>query len=66
MFGFAWRTPEEKAHQEFVVAPENLLAKVPAGWENRLQELVTVPNNFVTAWHTFVTDLGINLPWPNR
>lgn len=23
-----------------------------------------MPNNFVTAWHTLVTDLGISLSWP--
>ena len=64
VFGFTWRKPEEKAHQEFVLAPDNLLGRVPQGWKHRLADLVTIPNNFVTAWHTFVTDLGISLPWP--
>ena len=64
MFGFTWRKPEEKAFQDFVLAPGNLFGRVPAGWENRLPELVTVPNNFVTAWHTLVVDLGVELPWP--
>ena len=64
VFGFTWRSSDEKAHQEFVLAPQNLLAKVPEGWEHRLHEVVTLPNNFVTAWHTLVTDLGLTLPWP--
>ena len=33
-------------------------------WEQRLHEVVTLPNNFVTAWHTLIQDLNISLPWP--
>jgi hypothetical protein len=29
-----------------------------------LAEAVTLPNNFVTVFHTLTTDLGINTPWP--
>lgn len=29
-----------------------------------MEEAATVPNNLVTAWHTFVTDLKVPLPWP--
>jgi D-arabinose 1-dehydrogenase-like Zn-dependent alcohol dehydrogenase len=29
-----------------------------------LAEAVTLPNNFVTAWHTLTMDLGFSFPWP--
>lgn len=29
-----------------------------------MQQAVTIPTNFVTVFHTCVTDLGIALPWP--
>ena len=31
VFGFTWRNQKEKAHQEVVCAPENLLGVVPEG-----------------------------------
>ncbi|OAL38040.1 hypothetical protein AYO20_02492 [Fonsecaea nubica] len=62
VFGFTWRTPAEKAHQEYVVAPEFLFGKIPPNVT--MQQAVTVPNNFVTAWHTFTKDFGFELPWP--
>lgn len=62
VFGFTWRTPAEKAYQEFVVAPEFLLGRVPDNITK--QQAVTVPNNFVTAWHTLTKDFGFELPWP--
>jgi NADPH:quinone reductase-like Zn-dependent oxidoreductase len=62
VFGFTWRNQAEKGHQEFVVAPEYLFGRLP---ENvSMQEAVTLPNNFVTAWHTLTADLGFELPWP--
>ncbi|KEF54816.1 uncharacterized protein A1O9_09258 [Exophiala aquamarina CBS 119918] len=62
VFGFGWRNQAEKAHQEFVVTNENLLAKMPVGFSP--QEAVTLPNNFVTAWHTLTRELDLELPWP--
>jgi NADPH:quinone reductase-like Zn-dependent oxidoreductase len=62
VFGFTWGSQQEKAHQIYVTAPENLLGVLPDGIT--MQEAVTLPNNFVTAYHTFVTDLGLTLPWP--
>lgn len=62
VFGFTWRSQAEKAHQEFVVAPEFLFGKLPDGVT--LQQAVTLPNNFVTAWHTFTKHFGFELPWP--
>ncbi|KAL8940512.1 MAG: hypothetical protein Q9211_002241 [Gyalolechia sp. 1 TL-2023] len=66
VFGFTFRSEKEKAYQEYVCAPENLLGKVPPGWEDRLSECVTVPNNFVTAWNTLLNVLGLPLPWPKE
>ncbi|KIV86439.1 hypothetical protein PV11_02051 [Exophiala sideris] len=62
VFGFTWRNQAEKAHQEFVVAPEFLFGKLPDGVT--MQQAVTLPNNFVTAWHTFTKHFGFELPWP--
>ncbi|KIX09638.1 uncharacterized protein Z518_00719 [Rhinocladiella mackenziei CBS 650.93] len=62
VFGFTWRDQAEKAHQEYVVAPEFLFGKLPH--TIMMQQAVTVPNNFVTAWHTFTKDFGFELPWP--
>ncbi|KAI1615181.1 chaperonin 10-like protein [Exophiala viscosa] len=63
VFGFTWRNQAEKAHQEYVVAPEFLFGKLPDGVT--MQQAVTLPNNFVTAWHTFTKHFGFELPWPN-
>lgn len=62
VFGFTWRSQQEKAYQIYATAPENLLGVIPD--DITTQEAVTLPNNFVTAYHTFVTDLGLTLPWP--
>jgi NADPH:quinone reductase-like Zn-dependent oxidoreductase len=62
VFGFTWRVQAEKAHQEFVVAPEFLFGKLPNGVT--MQQAVTLPNNFVTVWHTLTKDFGFELPWP--
>ena len=62
VFGFTWRNQKEKAHQEYVCAPENLLAKLADGFT--LQEAVVLGNNFVTAMHTITADLQLPLPWP--
>lgn len=62
VFGFTWRSQQEKAHQEFCTAEEWLFAKLPEGFT--LAEAITLPNNFVTVFHSLTTDLGIELPWP--
>lgn len=62
VFGFTWRSQQEKAHQDFCTAEEWLFAKVPEGFT--LAEAVTLPDNFVTVFHTLYTDLGIKTPWP--
>jgi len=62
VFGFTWRGDLEKAHQDFILAPENLFARIPQGME--MSSVVSVPNNFVTAFHCLRSDLGFELPWP--
>ncbi|KAF2677180.1 GroES-like protein [Lentithecium fluviatile CBS 122367] len=62
VFGFTWRSQQEKAHQEFCTTNEWLLAKLPEGFT--LAEAVTLPNNFVTVFHALTVDLGLELPWP--
>ena len=62
VFGYAFQGNTQKAHQEYVCVPENVLGKVPKGFS--MQEAVTLPNNFVTVFHTLTADLGLELPWP--
>lgn len=62
VFGFTWRNNTEKAHQLYATAPDNLLGKLPDGWT--LQQAVTLPNNFVTAWHLLTAEFSFELPWP--
>ena len=62
VFGFAFGSQKEKAHQTYATVAENLFGVIPVGVT--MQEAVTLPNNFVTAYHTTVTDLGLSLPWP--
>lgn len=42
VFGFTYRNKKEKAQQEFVCAPENMLGRLPPGLE--LQEAASLPN----------------------
>ncbi|KAH7130049.1 chaperonin 10-like protein [Dendryphion nanum] len=62
VFGFTWRSQQEKAHQYYNTAPEYLFGIVPPGFT--LQQAVTLPNNFVTVFHAVTADLGVCLPWP--
>ncbi|KAJ8071792.1 hypothetical protein OCU04_002106 [Sclerotinia nivalis] len=62
VFGFTYRSQEEKAQQEFVTLPWFLLGKIPDGIPP--QEAVALPSGFVTVFHTATTDLGLELPWP--
>jgi hypothetical protein len=52
----------EKGYQLYVTAPDFLLARIPERFT--MQQAVTLPNNFVTAWQASITDLGLRLPWP--
>ncbi|KAH6614318.1 chaperonin 10-like protein [Boeremia exigua] len=62
VFGFTWRSREERGQQQYVTVEEWFLGKVPDGFT--LAEAVTLPNNFVTVFHAVTADLGIELPWP--
>ncbi|KAH7391448.1 chaperonin 10-like protein [Cadophora sp. MPI-SDFR-AT-0126] len=62
VFGFTWRSQVEKAHQIYCLAPRYLLALLPP--THTLQEAVTLPNNFVTVFHSVTADLNLPLPWP--
>lgn len=62
VFGFVYQNNMEKAHQEIVCVPENLLGLLPNGFA--MQEAVTVPNNFVTVFYTVTIEFGLQLPWP--
>ncbi|KAI4645713.1 hypothetical protein J4E93_005291 [Alternaria ventricosa] len=62
VFGFTWKTQAQKAYQEFCTTDEWLLAKLPEGFTP--MEAVTLPNNFVTVFHSLTTDLGLATPWP--
>ena len=61
VFGFTWRFAKEKAHQLYVVCPENLIGLVPE--THSMQQAVTLGNNFVTVWHVLTNDWGFELPW---
>lgn len=62
VFGFAWRSPKEKAYQTYATVPTYLLGKKPHNVS--FEEAVTVPGNFITAWNSLVTYLDIELPYP--
>ncbi|KAL2061822.1 hypothetical protein VTL71DRAFT_7200, partial [Oculimacula yallundae] len=62
VFGFTWRSQKEKGHQEYCTAPEYLFGKLPPN--QTLQSAITLPNNFVTVFHTLTADLSLPLPWP--
>jgi NADPH:quinone reductase-like Zn-dependent oxidoreductase len=62
VFGFTWRSNVEKAHQTYLTAPDFLMGLLPR--RVVMKDAVTVPNNFVTAWHTLTRELGFKLPWP--
>jgi NADPH:quinone reductase-like Zn-dependent oxidoreductase len=48
VFGFTFSNQNESAHQGFMTALENLFAKVPATWQENVEDILTVPNNFVS------------------
>ncbi|KAI0850273.1 GroES-like protein [Daldinia vernicosa] len=62
VFGFAHQQPKWKAHQEYSTAPEWVFGKIPDNVP--MEEAVTLPENFVTAFNTISTDLGLPTPWP--
>ncbi|KAI0460652.1 GroES-like protein [Xylaria acuta] len=62
VFGFAHQKPAWKTHQEYATAPEWVFGKIPEGFS--LEQVVTLPENLVTAFNTISTDLKLPTPWP--
>ncbi|KAF3059334.1 hypothetical protein GL218_05024 [Daldinia childiae] len=62
VIGFAHQQPKWKSHQEYATAPEWVFGKIPDNLS--MEEAVTIPENFVTAFNAISTDLGLPTPWP--
>lgn len=62
VFGFVWRSNQERPYQTFLTTDAYLLGKIPANLT--MQQAATVPDNLVTTFHSLRTELGIELPWP--
>lgn len=56
VFGYAWRSQKEKAHQEYATVPENLMGLVP--WNVKVEAAVAVPNNFVSGMLHHTSERG--------
>ncbi|TLS27444.1 hypothetical protein PpBr36_04104 [Pyricularia pennisetigena] len=62
VFGWAFESQEQRAHQEYVTAPDWLFAHIPEGFS--MEQVATVPENLITAFNTIGFDLGLPTPWP--
>ncbi|THX55326.1 GroES-like protein [Aureobasidium pullulans] len=62
VFGYMWKTSQERGHQTYAITQERFLAKIP--FNISMPEAATVPTNFVTVFHTVTSALGLPLPWP--
>ncbi|KAI0178113.1 chaperonin 10-like protein [Pestalotiopsis sp. NC0098] len=62
IFGWAHDGNVRAAQQEYVTVPEWKFAKIPAGFS--MEQVATIPENFVTVFNTMVTDLDLETPWP--
>ena len=62
VMSFAFRGEKEANHQEYITIPAYLASKIPDCLS--MQEAVTIPVNLCTVFHTVITDLGVDLPWP--
>lgn len=62
VFGFAFRTPEEKCHQTYITTDWYCVSKLPEGM--KMEEAVSVSCNLITAFHALTADLKLDLPWP--
>jgi NADPH:quinone reductase-like Zn-dependent oxidoreductase len=74
--GFSWEKREHKALQDYVVLPDHLYCQVsvdfssaPVSFSSFIQvpsnislpQAASVPDSFVTAWHSLMTELEIPL-----
>jgi NADPH:quinone reductase-like Zn-dependent oxidoreductase len=64
VFGFSFRTPEERCHQTYLTTDWYCVSKLPEGVA--MEEAVSVPCNLITAFHALTADLGLELPWPRK
>ncbi|KAK6062903.1 zinc-binding dehydrogenase [Seiridium cupressi] len=62
VFGWAHEGNVEAAHQERVTAPEWKFGKIPAGFS--MEQVATIPENFITVFNTMASDLKLETPWP--
>ncbi|KAH6658064.1 chaperonin 10-like protein [Truncatella angustata] len=62
VFGWAHEGNYQAAHQEFVTAPEWKFGKIPNGFS--MEQVATIPENFISAFNTLVSDLDLPTPWP--
>ncbi|KAL9061130.1 MAG: hypothetical protein Q9162_000275 [Coniocarpon cinnabarinum] len=62
IFAFGWRSQREKGHQDIVILPSYLAGRLPRNTSPAAA--VTLPNNFVTVFHTLSANLQLELPWP--
>ncbi|KAI8908671.1 GroES-like protein [Powellomyces hirtus] len=63
VFSCTFGNTEQQPAQEFVIVPQHRLALVPVAVkpEHAASDAAAVPEGFVTAWHSFTNDLGLNL-----
>lgn len=62
VFGYSFAETKQRSWQSYATVPEDTVGKIPANIT--AEQAATVPVNAVTAFHTLVTDLGLELPWP--
>ncbi|KAI1880305.1 hypothetical protein JX265_001926 [Neoarthrinium moseri] len=62
VFGWAHEGNVQAAHQERITAPDWKFARIPNGFT--MEEVATIPENFITVFNTMATDLGLPTPWP--
>jgi NADPH:quinone reductase-like Zn-dependent oxidoreductase len=62
VFGFTFRSTEEKCHQTYLTTDWFLVGKLPPNVS--LEEAVSVSCNLVTAFNALTADFGLELPWP--
>lgn len=62
VFGWAFEDQRQRAHQQYVTAPEWLFAHIPDGFS--MEQAATVPENLITVFNTIAIDLGLPTPWP--
>lgn len=60
IMGFQFALPDERPNQELVLVNQHNACLVPGNIS--LHEAATIPDSFVTAYHSLATELGVPLP----